>query len=83
MGQRCGTRDFNVTANDSDIDGDVPLVVTALNGDPGFTILSGSTIRYTNGGAAGSFGTIYTVTDTRGAVATAVLYVDVPWDVCQ
>jgi hypothetical protein len=83
MGQRCQTRDFDVTANDSDSDGDVPLTVTALNGDNGFSIVSGSTIRFGYGGAVGSFATVYTVTDARGATATATLYVDVHWDVCE
>jgi len=82
-GQRCQARDFNVTANDSDSNGHYPLTVIAVNGDPGFSILSASTIEYTNSGQVGTFVTTYTVRNSVGETATATLTVDVPRDICQ
>jgi YD repeat-containing protein len=78
---RCQTRDFEVTANDSDPDGD-PLTLTAVTGDPGFSILSATTIRYSNDRPVGAFSATYTISDGRGGSATAVLHVDVPRDHC-
>jgi hypothetical protein len=81
-GQRCQVRDFNVVANDSDPNGD-PLTVTGLSGfDSGFSILSATTIRYTNGGQVGPFSTTYTISDGQGGTASATLYIDVPRDYC-
>ncbi|HYD37527.1 MAG TPA: Ig-like domain-containing protein, partial [Allosphingosinicella sp.] len=80
-GQRCQSRDFNVVANDSDPNGD-SLTVTAVSGDAGFSILSATTIRYTNGGQVGPFSATYTISDGRGGTASATLYIDVPRDYC-
>jgi hypothetical protein len=81
-GRRCQSRDFNVVANDTDPNGDT-LTVTSVTGDPAFSILSATTIRYTNAGQAGFVATAtYTISDGNGGSASAVLYVDVPRDFC-
>jgi hypothetical protein len=82
-GQRCQARDFNVTANDSDSNGHYPLTVISVSGDFGFSIISPSTIEYSNGGQVGTFVTTYTVQNSVGQTATATLTVDVPRDICQ
>jgi YD repeat-containing protein len=80
-GQRCQSRDFNVVANDSDPDGD-PLTVTSVTGGPAFSVLSSTTIRYTNGGQVGPFSATYMISDGRGGTASATLYIEVPRDIC-
>jgi hypothetical protein len=81
-GRRCQSRDFNVVANDSDPNGD-PLTVTGLSGgDSGFSILSATTIRYTNGGQVGSCSATCTIGDGQGGSASATLYIDLPRDFC-
>ena len=80
-GRRCQSRDFNVVANDSDPNGD-PLTVSAVSGGSDFSIVSATTIRYTNGGQVGPFSATYTISDGQGGSASATLYIDVPRDTC-
>jgi hypothetical protein len=69
-----------VLANDSDVDGDTPLVLVSVQG-PNFSVV-GSTVQFAAGATAGAKTGIYTVQDTRGATATATLTVNVSGGVC-
>jgi hypothetical protein len=72
---RCTTQTYAVTANDTDPNGDYPLVLT-LSSNAAFEIVSGSEIQFT-GGNTGTYATTYTVRDSRGATATSTLTVTV------
>jgi YD repeat-containing protein len=80
--QRCTTASYNVTANDSDPDGDYPLTVTAVSG-LGFSVLSGTTIQFTSGSSTGAKVGTYTVQDSRGATAQSTLTVTVSGGSCE
>ena len=57
--------------------------MTAVSsGHLGFSVLSATTIRYTNGGQVGSYSATYTISDGHGGTAGAALYVEVPRDQC-
>lgn len=80
---KCAFRDKDVTFNDSDPEGNVPLVLlsvvntNASLGTP--SVLNASTVRYQAEatGATGSDTVTYTVRDSLGATATGTLSVTV------
>lgn len=77
---RCQIRTKDVTANDSDPEGHVPLVVlSAVNADPSLgsaSVASASSVSYeAYGTATGSDTVTYTVRDSLGATATGTLTV--------
>jgi len=80
---KCEYGEFNVTANDTDPDGDYPLAVVSVTGT-GFSVVSSTTVGYINNGTSGTKVGTYTVQDSRGAQASATLTITVPsGGVCQ
>lgn len=73
---KCETRQVNVTANDTDPDGDYPLQVTGTD-QPWANPVSASTIELFTPAANGSYQVHYTVQDSRGATATGTLNVTI------
>ena len=74
--QKCTTQTYNVTANDSDPEGDYPLTVTGVTG-AGFSVSSSSELQFTSTQSTGAKVGTYTVRDSRGATANATLTVTV------
>lgn len=78
---QCTAGSFNVVANDTDSDGDYPLTLTGVSGaavDMGYASVGSSTnVAWAKAGQAGLWILSYTVTDSRGAVATGSLRVNV------
>jgi YD repeat-containing protein len=80
---KCAFRDKDVTFNDSDPEGNVPLIVlSVVNSNPSLgspTVLNASTVRYQAEatGATGNDTVTYTVRDSLGATATGTLSVTV------
>lgn len=75
----CSTKTINVVANDTDPEGNYPLVVTAVTaGTYGTSSVSGTTSVGYNafGGIGGEFLT-YTVRDSLGATTTGLLAVNI------
>lgn len=70
---KCAIATINLTANDSDPDGFLPLKITSLAGGPAIhaTIVSDSSIEFDAQVPAGQYAITYTVQDTRGAIAQA------------
>lgn len=73
---QCETDIFNVTANDTDSDGDYPLAVTAVTG-AGFSVASSTSIQFTATISTGAKVGTYTVKDSLGAQDTGTLTVTV------
>lgn len=80
--QKCTIAQYNVTANDTDPDGDYPLTVAAVTGI-GFSVYSSSEVQFSSTQSTGAKVGTYTVQDFRGATATATLTVTVSGGVCQ
>lgn len=76
--QRCQTRIVNVTANDTDPDGDLPLTVTGASASFDASPSPPASVTFTAPDAAGPFIITYTVTDSRGASANGQLSFTVP-----
>ncbi|HEY0313558.1 MAG TPA: Ig-like domain-containing protein [Allosphingosinicella sp.] len=76
---KCGTTTVNVTANDTDPEGNYPLTVTGVSGGVGLTltILSASTIEIDSLGPSGLKTFNYTVSDSLGATSTGTVSVTV------
>lgn len=75
----CTFKTTNVVANDTDPEGNTPLVVTAVGGGTlGSTSVSGTTsVKFTAYGGTGAEDITYTVRDSLGATSTGVLTVTV------
>ncbi|MEQ1639284.1 MAG: Ig-like domain-containing protein, partial [Novosphingobium sp.] len=75
----CLTATKNVTANDTDPDGDLPLTVTAVQTSTlaDVSIADPNTISVTGYGSPGSQAVTYTIKDSRGATATGQLNITV------
>lgn len=78
----CTFATFNVTGNDTDPDGDLPLTVTAVSGPLSPTIIGTTSIRVTSGTTTGGNAISYTIQDSRGATATGLLSVNVSGGFC-
>lgn len=80
----CTTGDYNVTANDSDPEGDYPLSVTSVSG-VGFSVIAGdpTSVEFTSTSRTGNKVGTYTVQDSRGAASSATLTVNVTAGTCQ
>lgn len=76
---KCGSTTVNVTANDADPEGNIPLVVAGVGTAAGLalTVPSGSTIGIESLGPSGLKTFTYTVRDTLGATATGNVSVTV------
>ncbi|HET9640434.1 MAG TPA: Ig-like domain-containing protein [Allosphingosinicella sp.] len=78
---RCVVGSFNVIANDSDPDGDYPLVLTEVMGSAvslGYASVAGATsIAWAKAAKPGDYPLIYTVRDSRGATASMQVVVTV------
>lgn len=71
---------FNVGANDSDIDGDLPLTVISVTNFSGLATVvpsSGSTVEIETGPTAGTSVHYYTIQDSRGATAVGTLTITI------
>jgi Putative Ig domain len=81
----CTTNTYDVTANDTDPGGNLPLSVTAVSG-VGFALVTGdpTSVQFSSTQSAGNKVGTYTVQNTKGATATATLTVSVVGGgVCQ
>lgn len=75
----CNTgQTFNLTANDSDPDGD-PLTITSATSNGGFTVTieTASTVLISGVQTAGSYTGSYIISDGRGGSSTAAIFVTV------
>jgi hypothetical protein len=83
--QVCKTKNVVVTANDTDPEGNVPLVVTAANGNGAMeaAVVNGTTIQLISSSVTGSQSANYTVRDSLGASSTGTVTVNVSGGVCQ
>ncbi|HEX8526166.1 Ig-like domain-containing protein [Allosphingosinicella sp.] len=70
---------FNVTGNDTDPEGHLPITLTAVTqGSIGIaSVLNGSTVHYAPSGSNGSEVLTYTVQDSLGAPSTGTLTIEV------
>ena len=78
---KCMVKVYNVTANDTDPDGDYPLEVTAVTGT-GFSFYSSTQVRFESFSSTGPKVGTYTVRDSRMATANATLTVNVSGGSC-
>jgi YD repeat-containing protein len=83
---RCSTGSRNVVANDSDPEGNTPLVL--LDVSPGTkgnaSVLDSTTVQYESSDATGTDPLTYTVRDSLGASSTGTLNVTITSDgVCE
>jgi outer membrane biosynthesis protein TonB len=69
---KCGGTTVNVTANDSDPEGNYPLTVTGASSGAAIevTVISASTLSIDSIGASGTKSFTYTVSDSLGATST-------------
>jgi glycerate kinase len=69
---KCGGTSVNVTANDTDPEGNYPLTVTGASGGAAIvvTVTSASTLWIESIGASGLKTFSYTVSDSLGATST-------------
>lgn len=76
---RCGNTYLNVTANDTDPEGNLPLTVTGVTPGSGLSlgITSSSTILIESVGTSGTKTFTYTVADSLGATAIGTVTVTV------
>lgn len=76
---RCGNTYLNVTANDTDPEGNLPLTVIGVTPASGLSlgITSSSTILIESTGTAGTRTFTYTVSDSLGATAIGTVTVSV------
>ena len=76
---KCGSTTVNVTANDSDPEGHLPLVVTGVGTAAGLslTVINASTIGIESLGPSGLKTFTYTVRDSLGATSTGNVSVTV------
>lgn len=77
---RCSSKAFNVLANDSDADGDVPLTIVGVSGY-NFSATSTQVWVDSTGLSSGATG-VYTVQDSRGAQSTASLTITISGGSC-
>lgn len=82
---KCAYGEVNVTANDSDPEGNVPLtVIDALSANPAAfkgmpSVVSGSIVGFQarENGATGTDAVIYTVRDSLGAISTGTINITI------
>lgn len=81
---KCAVKNVNVTANDTDPEGNYPLSVVSAVGNGGMiaTVVSGSTIEIEAPGTTGAKTVTYTVADSLGATATGTVTVTVSGGSC-
>jgi hypothetical protein len=72
--QKCTSKTYNVVANDTDPEGNYPLVVVSVTGT-NFSVVSSTSVEF-DAANVGGVGT-YTVRDSLGATNTATLSVSV------
>ena len=83
--QVCKTKNVVVTANDTDPEGNVPLVVTAASGNGAMeaSVFNATTIQLISSSVTGSQSANYTVRDSLGASSTGTVTVNVSGGICQ
>ena len=81
---KCTIKYVNVTANDSDPDGDALTVIRATtSGDMFASVASASTVETDGGQTAGAKTIGYTISDGRGGTASSTISVTVSGGVCN
>ena len=80
--QVCSFKTFDVSGNDTDPDGDLPLSVIAVSGPLSPTIAGTTSVSVTSGGGTGGNSITYTIQDSRGATANGILSVNVSGGIC-
>lgn len=76
---KCGSTNVNVTANDTDPEGNLPLTVTSVSGPAALTlsIVSASTVNVVSNGLPGTKTFTYTVQDSLGASSTGTVTITI------
>lgn len=81
---KCQIKYVNVTANDTDPDGDALSVISATaSGDMLASVFSASTVEIESGQTAGTTTIAYTISDGRGGTANSTISVTVSGGVCN
>lgn len=75
----CSTKTINVTANDTDADGDLPLTVISAsgNGRVGASVASATSVQLSSGMQTGATAVSYTIKDSGGATDSGTISVTV------
>lgn len=81
---KCQAASFAVLANDYDPDGNTPLTLTGVssNGLRGDASVSGGNVYFAPNGTSGTANVTYTVADSLGATASAVLTIAITNGAC-
>lgn len=76
---RCANQSFQVLANDSDPDGNLPLALVSVSygGARGTAAVSGPSVVFTPNGTTGSAAVTYTMRDSLNATASATLSINI------
>ncbi len=81
---KCTAKVVNVTANDTDPDGDPLTVISATaSGDMSATVVSASSVEIDSGATAGAKSISYTISDGRGGTSSSTISVTVSAGVCN
>lgn len=81
---KCLIKIVNVTANDSDPDGDALIVISAsASGDMAASVASASSVEIDSGPTAGAKTISYTISDGHGGTANGTISVTVSGGVCN
>ncbi|MFZ4747837.1 MAG: Ig-like domain-containing protein [Sphingomonas sp.] len=81
---KCLIKTVNVTANDTDPDGDALTVISATaTGDMIASVASASSVQIESGQTAGAKSISYTISDGRGGTASSTISITVSGGVCN
>jgi hypothetical protein len=81
---KCTAKTVNVTANDTDPNGDALTVISAsATGDMAASVISASSVQIDSGTTAGAKTISYTISDGHGGSASSTISVTVSGGVCN
>jgi YD repeat-containing protein len=82
---KCDEQSFAVLANDSDPDGNTPLQLVSVSytGTLGEASVSGSDVRFLPAWTSGTADVTYTMSDSLGATASAILHISITDGSCN
>lgn len=81
---RCSLKTVNVTGNDTDPEGNLPLqLVSVTSSQIAVTVASATSVQFESSNLTGVFSATYTVQDSLGATSTGTVTVTVSGGACQ
>lgn len=83
---KCSIRSINVVANDTDPEGNTPIVLIGVSGAGALgyaSVMNSTSVQYEAYSSPGSDTITYTVRDSLGATSTGILHVTITQAVCQ